>query len=182
MRFPVYNLAVLYSTCVNVQLLTCWMLSHQVQFPIWRYSCVSCMFIDWNGVLNAYDPNLYSLWTKFFYYNDALYLITSKVTSNAVDISHQHAVNSRYLLYIYCHLIILSFITHALTPVSHPHLTLWRHILTVLIPSSSTSDILSVCMDCVGKIGATIAKTYQRARACKALTSWIQTCWICTLH
>jgi len=50
-----------------------------------------------------------------------------------VNISHKHAVNSRYFLYIHYHYIILSFITRPLIPVS-------VHTLPyegVLLPSSS---------------------------------------------
>jgi hypothetical protein len=97
------------------------------------------------------------------------------VTSNDMNISHQHAVNSRYLLYTYCHLTILSSISHTLTPVSHPHLTLRRHIPTDVIASSKSNGRMSICMDCFHKYGVTLAQTHLTALIVKCGSSWIQT-------
>jgi hypothetical protein len=98
------------------------------------------------------------------------------VASNKVNISHQPAVNSRYLLYIYCHLIILCFIPHTLTSVSNPHLTLRRHIPTVLIGSSETNQRTSICMDCFRKHGGTLAQPHLTTLTSKGGTSRIQAC------
>jgi hypothetical protein len=88
-------------------------------------------------------------------------------------ISHKRAVNSRYFLYVYWHLIILSFITNTLIHVSHPHLTLRRDIPTDIFGNSKTNQRMSIYMDCFGKHGVTRAKSHLTTFARKSGTSWI---------
>jgi len=85
------------------------------EFPLFRSDAVNIsMLIVWNSIHNEFDPNSYLLIYEPNFPVIMMHVtqFPSNATSHDVNISHSHSVNSRYLLYIYHHYILLSLFTH----------------------------------------------------------------------